>query len=166
MKINNFQKCRIADSISTHLENEYFGDKVAVLGFSFKKDTKDCRNSPAINLVQDLGERGASVTIYDPQVPEEQISNALGVSTDSKDIEICKTVYEACTGAAAVVLVTDWDEFGDIDWKWVASHMDEPKLVYDARSMLDHDELEAAGLWVEVVGRASSVYPPTWRQTW
>ena len=164
--MNGYQKYRIADLISTYLDNEYFGDRVAVLGFAYKKDIKDCRKSPAIDLVQSLVQRGASVTIYDPQVPEKQIADALGICADSEGIEISKTVYEACVGAAAVVLVTDWDEFGDVDWKWMASRMDEPKLVYDARNVLDRNELEAAGLWLEAVGTASSVYPPDWRQTW
>ena len=164
MEINDFQKYRIADLISTHLDNEYFGDTVAVLGFAYKKDTQDCRNSPAINLVLDLVQRGATIAIYDPLVPENQIMEAIGLT--SKDIELCKTLYEACVGAAAVVLVTDWDEFRDVDWNWVASRMDEPKLVYDARNVLDRNELEAAGLWVEAVGRASTVYPRNWRQTW
>ena len=117
--MNEHQKDRFTKRIISCLFNTLRGKKIAVLGFAFKKDTSDTRESPAITLVSNLIAEGAQVGIYDPQVKREQIRDDLladGVDPYKLDscVDICQSPYGACYGADAVVVMTDWDEFSNI----------------------------------------------------
>ena len=167
LEINDYQKRRIANLIRNRLNGNLRKKRIAILGFTYKRNTKDCRNSPAIDLTHSLTADHACVAIHDPQVQEDKIAGALGISEPSSaQIEVCKSLYEACEDAAVAVLLVDWNKYGYIDWSIVASGMHEPKLVYDARNVLDYRIVEAAGLRVEVVGRGASTSPPDFRREW
>ena len=166
LDVTKYQMIRIVDLIGSCLGNNCGLKRIAILGFAYKKNIKDCRNSPAIDLVHALTTLGASIVIYDPQVPKDRIVDVLDILHSSAEIEICKTVYEACAGARAIVLITDWDEFGSIDWDRVASNMEEPRLVYDTRNALAHKPLKASGLQVEAVGKTLSTHPSEFHQIW
>lgn len=104
--------------IISSLFNTLTDKKIAVLGFAFKKDTSDTRGSPAITLVSNFIAEHARVAIYDPQVKEEQIKKELlenGVHPEQlrSRVDVLQSPYEACAGADAVVLATDWDEFSN-----------------------------------------------------
>jgi UDPglucose 6-dehydrogenase len=116
---------------------------VAVLGLTFKPDTDDVRESPALDIVPLLIEEGAEVRAYDPLATPV----SLGAATRADD------VWAALTGACAAVLVTEWPEFVDLDWERVASVMSEPRIVFDGRNALDADAVRAAGLAYMAVGR-------------
>lgn len=116
--MNEHQKDRFTKRIISCLFNTLRGKKIAVLGFAFKKDTSDTRESPAITLVSNLLDEGAQIGIYDPQVKEQQIRDDLladGVDLQrlTSSVAICPSPYEACDGADAVVVMTEWDEFSN-----------------------------------------------------
>lgn len=116
--MNEYQKQRFTKRIISCLFHNLINKKIAVLGFAFKKDTSDTRESPAITLVRNFVAERAQVAIYDPQVKEQQIWTEL--VNDGGDLQnlkqsicICDTAYAACSGADAVVIVTEWDEFSN-----------------------------------------------------
>lgn len=116
--INEWQKDRFVKRIMECLYNTVMGKRIAILGFAYKKNTGDTRESAAIAIVNALVNERADVTIYDPRVRDEQIWMELEVGKGERETEkmrecvsICKDAYEACKGAHAVVIVTEWDEF-------------------------------------------------------
>lgn len=116
--MNEHQKDRFTRRIISCLFNNLSGKRLAVLGFAFKKDTSDTRESPAITLVSNFVAGQAKVAIYDPKVKEEQIWRELvdygGVEETLKhNVDICSTAYAACEAADAVVIATEWDEFSN-----------------------------------------------------
>ena len=116
--MNAYQKQRFTQRIISCLFNNLAGKKIAVLGFAFKKDTSDTRESPAITLVGNFVAERACVAIYDPQVKADQIWKELvddggDLAHLMQHVTVCKTAYKACEGADAVVIVTEWDEFSN-----------------------------------------------------
>ena len=116
--MNEYQKLRFTKRIITCLFNNLAEKKIAVLGFAFKKDTSDTRESPAIALVSNFVAERAHVAIYDPKVKEDQIwADLLSYGEDADKtkahVEVCQSAYAACTAADAVVVVTEWDEFSN-----------------------------------------------------
>lgn len=118
INMNEYQKQRFTKRIISCLFHNLTNKKIAVLGFAFKKDTSDTRESPAITLVRNFVAEGAQVAIYDPQVKEQQIwTELVNDGGNLKDLKqsvcICDTAYMACAGADAVVIVTEWEEFSN-----------------------------------------------------
>lgn len=113
--INEYQKGRFAKRITKRLYNTLRGKKIAILGFAYKKNTGDTRESAAITIVGQLIAEGARLAIYDPQVSEDQIRADLGrehaEQTVKQRVEVCTNALEACADASAVVVLTEWDEF-------------------------------------------------------
>lgn len=123
--MNNYQKDRFTKRIIYRLNNNLTNKKIAVLGFAFKKNTSDTRESPAISMVSSFTAKEAAVAIYDPQVKKAQIMQELLDYSSSEitkfqvehHVEVCETAYQACAEADAVVIVTEWDEFSNKDAK-------------------------------------------------
>lgn len=118
INMNEHQKQRFTKRIISCLFNNLTGKKIAVLGFAFKKDTSDTRESPAIKFVSNFVAEGAQVAIYDPKVKEAQIwKDLVDDGGDFKNlklnVEVCRSAYTACTDADAVVILTEWDEFSN-----------------------------------------------------
>lgn len=118
INMNDHQKERFTKRIISCLFNNLTGKKIAVLGFAFKKDTSDTRESPAITFVSNFIAEGAQVAIYDPRVKEEQIWKDLvddggDIETLKLKVDVCISAYAACTDADAVVILTEWDEFSN-----------------------------------------------------
>ena len=128
--MNEYQKQRFTKRIMSCMFNNLTGKRIAVLGFAFKKNTSDTRESPAITLVRNLVAERAQVTIYDPRVKVAQIWQELEGSGGSlpelkKNVLVCKSGYDACRGTDAVVIMTEWDEFSN---KVPANPDDSPSL--------------------------------------
>ena len=118
INMNEYQKQRFTKRIMSCMFNNLTGKRIAVLGFAFKKNTSDTRESPAITLVRNLVAERAQVAIYDPKVKVAQIWQELEGSGGSlpelkKNVLVCKSGYDACRGADAVVVMTEWDEFSN-----------------------------------------------------
>nr|XP_054756670.1 UDP-glucose 6-dehydrogenase-like [Lytechinus pictus] len=160
--MNDFQRRRFANKIIACLFNTVTDKKIAILGFAFKKDTGDTRESSSIYLSKFLMDEGAKLSIYDPQVEHAQIMCELTnpcISADPERVEklvtICSDPYEAVKGAHALVICTEWDEFKDYDYIRIYNDMLKPAFAFDGRRILDTDRLENLGFHVEVIGRKS-----------
>lgn len=118
--INEYQKDRFTKRVITCLYNSLTNKRIAILGFSYKKDTGDTRESAAISIINSLVDEGAKISIYDPRVREEQVWQDLRVVSDDPEhtranVEVCGSVYSACKDAHAVIILTEWDEFSNKD---------------------------------------------------
>ena len=118
INMNEHQKQRFTKRIISCMFNNLTGKRIAVLGFAFKKNTSDTRESPAITLVSNFVAERAQVAIYDPKVKEAQIWQELeesggNLSQLKKNVLVCKSGYDACRGADGVAIMTEWDEFSN-----------------------------------------------------
>jgi UDPglucose 6-dehydrogenase len=153
VKINDWQKARFSGRIVRDLFNTVNGKHIGILGFAFKKDTNDTRETAAIAVCRDLLAEGAKVVVYDPQVGEEQIrSEVLGTGTNP-NLVIVNTSMEACEGAHAVAVLTEWDEFKDLDFKKIHDGMLKPAFLFDGRNILPHAKLKEIGFRVFAIGK-------------
>jgi len=157
VKMNDWQKSRFSKRIVRELFNSVSGKKIAILGFAFKKDTNDTRESPAIGVCKDLLSEKAKVAIYDPKVPADEILRDLGIAPDDAtalaNVTICKDPYEALEGAHAIAVLTEWDEFKTFDYERVYSTMPKPAFIFDGRNILDLARLRAIGFTAYGIGK-------------
>jgi len=149
--LNTWQQHRIAQLVVSKLFGTVTGKRLAVLGFAFKADTNDTRESPAIRICLDLLEEGAQLVIVDPKVRKVQIAEDLAQASDG-GWQLASTALEAATGADAVLLLTEWAEFGELNWEGIGSVMRKPAWLFDARATADAGAARAAGLNVWRVG--------------
>ena len=158
VEINDYQKSRFVEKIVRTLFNTVAGKRIAILGFAFKKDTNDTRESAAIHIVRDLVAENAHVVIYDPRVPVETIHRDLlevGIPQDiiNFNIEIAADPYAAVTGAHALATLTEWDEFRTLDLPRIHGLMLKPAFVFDGRAILPADALAKHGFKAFVIGK-------------
>jgi UDPglucose 6-dehydrogenase len=153
VKINDWQKARFSGRIVRDLFNTVSGKHIGILGFAFKKDTNDTRETAAIAVCRDLLAEGAKVYVYDPQVGEDQIrADVLGTGTNPNLI-VVKSALEACHGAHAVAVLTEWDEFKDLDYKKIHDGMLKPAFLFDGRNILPHAKLKEIGFRLFAIGK-------------
>jgi UDPglucose 6-dehydrogenase len=158
--LNTWQQQRIARLVVNKLFGTVTGKRIGVLGFAFKADTNDTRESPAIRICRDLLEEGAIMQIVDPKVNEEQMARdlgqpageATGAHTAEGSWHQVSDVQQAASGADALLLLTEWQQFAAIDWPAVAAVMRQPAWLFDARAKADASAARAAGLNVWTVG--------------
>lgn len=123
------------------------GKTIAALGLSFKPDTDDLRESPAVDVVRRLAEGGARLRAYDPRAGEKARELFL-----EKEVTICSSALEACTGADCALLLTEWEEFRKLDWGKIRRAMAHPTLL-DGRNALDPARMRELGFTYRSVGR-------------
>jgi UDPglucose 6-dehydrogenase len=154
VRMNNWQKGRFTRSIVQTLFNTVSGKRVAILGFAFKKDTNDTRESAAIDVARGLLEENATVVVYDPRVSADQIRrDVLGPGGDDSRLLIARTAEEAAEGSHGLAVLTEWDEFRTLDYSAIYSHMHKPACVFDGRNVLDRKTLERIGFKVFAIGK-------------
>jgi len=160
VEMNEYQKRRFSKRVVDTLFNTITGKRIAVLGFAFKADTGDTRESAAITLIRDFLSEKAKVTIYDPKVEQSQIWLDLQEAVPSapladiqKSVTITHSVLDATKGAEAVVVATEWPEFKNVDWAAVYNQMNKPAFIFDGRLLLDARELREIGFRVLTIGR-------------
>jgi UDPglucose 6-dehydrogenase len=146
IEVNELQKRRVLAKLQKHL-GSLVGKEIALLGLAFKPNTDDMREASSLVLSARLNAAGARVRAYDPVAEKEARKLIQGVDFKASSAE-------AVEGADAVVLVTEWPEFGDLDFGDVAAAM-RGRLVVDGRNFLDPEAVSAAGLTYEGVGRPS-----------
>ena len=151
VRINEWQTDRFFQNILHELFNTLAGKTITMLGFAFKQDTGDTRDSPAIPLCEKLVGENARVRIHDPKALENariELKNLKG------DISFVEDVYEAADGAHALALVTQWDEYRELDYEKIHQAMAEPAFIFDGRNHLDHDKLYEIGFNVFPLGKS------------
>jgi UDPglucose 6-dehydrogenase len=157
--MNDHQKRRFAKNIVSTLYNTVNGKKIAFLGWAFKKDTNDTRESAAIYVADELLNEQATVAVYDPKVKNNQIQsdlNYLNTRTEQENASLVDSYndpYEACKDAHAIAVLTEWDEFKTYDWQMIYDNMKKPAFVFDGRNILDQQALEKIGFVVYMIGR-------------
>jgi UDPglucose 6-dehydrogenase len=152
--MNDWQKNRFTTQIVRTLFNTVSGKRIAVLGFAFKKDTNDTRESAAISVVRGLLEENATVVVYDPKVPAEEIQrDVLGPGQDDPRLIIAKTAAEAADGAHGIAVLTEWDQFKNLDFAAIYRGMHKPAFVFDGRNILPRDEMKKLGFVVFAIGK-------------
>jgi UDPglucose 6-dehydrogenase len=146
IEVNELQKRRVIGKLEKHL-GSLVGKNIALLGLAFKPNTDDMREATSLVLSARLQAAGAHISAFDPIAEEEARKLIQGV-------RFAEDALDAVEGADAVVLVTEWQEFRDLDWAQVAAAM-RGKVVIDGRNALDAAAVRAAGLVYEGVGRGS-----------
>jgi len=144
IEVNELQKRRVVGKLEKHL-GSLIGKRIALLGLAFKPDTDDMREASSLVLSARLQGEGAEVVAYDPVAGER----AAGLLSS---VEMASSAMEALDGADAVVLVTEWREFAELDWAAAAARMARP-LVVDGRNFLDPKALTDSGFEYEGIGR-------------
>lgn len=156
--MNDHQKKRFAKNIISTLYNTVSGKKIAFLGWAFKKDTNDTRESAAIYVADDLLSEQAKIAIYDPKVSEKQIQfdlNYLETRTSEANksgTSVFENSYAACKDAHAIAILTEWDEFKTYDWQKIYDNMLKPAFIFDGRNLLNKKELEKIGFVYQAIG--------------
>ena len=153
--LNIWQQHRISRLVVQKLFGTVTGKRLAILGFAFKAETNDTREAPAIRICRDLLEEGAQLAIHDPKVDPEQIARDLALTAASSgEGTWCQReeVSEALAGADAVLILTEWQQYRQLDWATLAQQMRQAAWVFDARSVVDVAAAAAAGLKVWRVG--------------
>ena len=154
VQMNDWQKHRFASKIVRALFNTVADKKIAVLGFAFKKDTNDTRESAAIAICRDLLAEQARVVVYDPKVPADEIrADILGKDGRNDRLAVAASAYEAARDAHAVAIVTEWDEFKQLDYAKIYAAMQKPAFIFDGRNILDLAKLAAVGFRVSGIGK-------------
>ena len=162
--MNDYQKRRFAEIIISTLYNTVSGKKIAFLGWAFKKDTNDTRETAAMYVASHLLEDRAEIHIYDPKVKKEQIfadllylTESLSHSVTQSQIEelvhVHSDPYKACEQAHAIAVLTEWDEFKAYDWQKIYDGMKKPAFVFDGRNVLDAIGLKKVGFTVHMIGK-------------
>ena len=171
IKMNDYQKHRFSKNIIDTLFNTVSGKKIAFLGWAFKKDTNDTRESAAIYVADELLQDRAEVHVYDPKVTEEQIYDDLeylqnhrvgeyveqGELLTSEEIRSLVTVhnnpYKTMQSAHAIAVLTEWDEFKTYDWEKIYNEMLKPAFVFDGRNIVDKNQLVTLGFEIYNIGK-------------
>ncbi|HTW12841.1 MAG TPA: UDP-glucose/GDP-mannose dehydrogenase family protein [Solirubrobacteraceae bacterium] len=144
IEVNELQKRRVIQKLQKHL-GALVGKNVALLGLAFKADTDDMREASSLVLAARLQGEGARVRAYDPVAEEEARPLMPGV-------ELAGSALDAVTGADAVVLVTEWPEFAELDWRQVREAM-AGRVLIDGRNFVNGEAVRAAGFIYEGIGR-------------
>ncbi len=156
--MNDHQKRRFSNKIVQTLYNTVADKKITFLGWAFKKDTNDTRESAAIYVADDLINEQAKISVYDPKVSKNKMLNDLDYlktrsgEENSKALNVFDEAYEACKGAHAVAVLTEWDEFTTYDWKKIYDSMHKPAFIFDGRNILNARELETIGFIYKGIG--------------
>ncbi|WP_396149304.1 UDP-glucose 6-dehydrogenase [Flavobacterium sp.] len=156
--MNDHQKRRFSKNIINTLYNTVSGKKIAFLGWAFKKDTNDTRESAAIYVANDLISERANIAVFDPKVEENQILSDLNylesrsAEENKKYISVENNGYDACNKAHAIAILTEWDEFKTYDWQKIYDNMLKPAFVFDGRNVLNKAELEKIGFIYQAIG--------------
>lgn len=154
--MNDHQKRRFANNIVHTLYNTVSDKKISFLGWAFKKDTNDTRESAAIFVARDLISEQANIAVYDPKVTEKQIAfdlEYLNINVAGrKRVTAVASPYDACKDAHAIAILTEWDEFRDYDWQKIYDSMQKPAFIFDGRNLLDGEKLRAIGFLYQAIG--------------
>jgi UDPglucose 6-dehydrogenase len=156
--MNDHQKKRFSNTIVKTLYNTVADKKIAFLGWAFKKDTNDTRESAAIYVANDLINEQAKIAVFDPKVSRKKILADLDYletrtsENNANSIISFEDPYEACKNAHAIAILTEWDEFVHYDWQKIYDAMQKPAFVFDGRNILNESELKVIGFVYQAIG--------------
>lgn len=146
VEVNSAQKARMVKKIRDILGGSVAGKTLAVLGLTFKPETDDMRDAPAVTIIPALVEKGARIKAHDPKGMKEAAKYL------PAEVEYMENAYDACENADAVILMTEWNQYRALDLKKIRSGMNQPIFI-DLRNVYDPDKLKAEGFQYTGVGR-------------
>ena len=159
VELNDWQRERISKIIVNRLFSTISGKKIAILGFAFKANTNDTRESAAIDICKNLLEEGGNLRIYDPKVSIQQIEkdlncpqNLKGKNSDSGNWIFTKSIEEASNDADGIIILTEWEEFKYINWEKISGLMRKPSWLFDTRLVSDTNEAASFGIHIWALG--------------
>lgn len=159
IKINDYQKERFAKNIMKSLFGTVSAKKITLLGWAFKKNTNDTRESAAIYIADLLIENGAEICVYDPKVREQRMLadldylNSRSSNENNRALTCVEDPYEACKDSHAIAVITEWDEFKSYDWESIFKSVVKPAKIFDGRNILDAKHLKDLGFDVYSIGK-------------
>eukprot|EP00211_Chloroparvula_japonica_P002065 CAMPEP_0119123264 /NCGR_PEP_ID=MMETSP1310-20130426/3261_1 /TAXON_ID=464262 /ORGANISM="Genus nov. species nov., Strain RCC2339" /LENGTH=430 /DNA_ID=CAMNT_0007113049 /DNA_START=130 /DNA_END=1422 /DNA_ORIENTATION=- len=145
--MNEYRKERFVRTVMEEMFGTICGKHIAILGFAFKANTGDTRDSPAITVMERIVAEKAKVHVYDPKVDHAEIIEMFPGTTVHTD------AYAACKDAHAILVLTDWDEFLNLDFKRIYADMKRPAFLFDGRTFLDHKYLDDIGFCTHAIGK-------------
>lgn len=157
--MNDHQKRRFSDRLIKTLYNTVSGKKIGMLGWAFKKDTNDTRESAAIYVADHLLNEQAHVSVYDPKVSAMKVQtdlNYLNTRTEQENevgVITGRSPYDVLKDTHAVAIMTEWDEFKSYDWGKIYSEMKKPAFIFDGRNILDKTKMENIGFEYYSIGQ-------------
>ena len=149
VKINDYQKNRFSNKVIEHFDNKLIAKRIAIMGWSFKKNTNDSRESASIYICRDLLIKGAIINIYDPMVPPKRIisdiKNILLLNNIKghllkeliSNIFIFKNIGDSLKLTEAILILTEWDEFKSYNWKKFIQNSTTNVRIFDSRNIID-----------------------------
>jgi UDPglucose 6-dehydrogenase len=146
LQVNNRQKLVLIDKLTKYFKGNIKGKKFALWGLSFKPDTDDIREAPALYMIDALLEAGASVSAFDP----EAMANVKKLYGDK--IELTEHMYEAVDGADALIIATEWSVFRNPDFEKLSDLLKQ-KVIFDGRNLFELSKLREMGYYYESIGR-------------
>ena len=152
--MNEFQQNRFVRTIVNSMFNTIAGKRIAVLGFAFKADTGDTRESPAISVCKELLAEKAHVVISDPKA----LDNAEKDLSELSNVTFEKDPYKASLDAHAIVVLTEWAIYKSLDYQKIFDGMLKPAFLFDGRNILDHDKLHNIGFEVYSIGKGRKTH--------
>ena len=156
--MNDYQKRRFSKNIVQTLYNTVSGKKIAFLGWAFKKDTNDTRESAAIYVANDLVNEQANIAVFDPKVSHKKVIADLDYletrssEMNKKHVQSFDNAIDACKNAHAIAILTEWEEFKNYDWQMIYDNMQKPAFLFDGRNLLDKNQLEKIGFIYQGIG--------------
>ena len=156
--MNDHQRSRFSRLIIKTLYNTVSGKIISFLGWAFKKDTNDSRESSAIYIADLLIDEHATVRVYDPKVTATQMQcdlnrlNSRSEKENEKYLIYRDNPYDALKGSHAVAIMTEWDDFKKYDWNEIYNNMEKPAFIFDGRNILNRDEIEKIGFVYKGIG--------------
>ncbi|MFO7903454.1 MAG: nucleotide sugar dehydrogenase [Planctomycetota bacterium] len=169
--MNQHQRARFAGRIVRTMFNTVSDKRIAIWGFAFKKDTNDTRESAAIYVCRDLLREHARLVIYDPRVAAQRIRHdleqacrhpetgeisAMDREVLEHNVTIAENASDAARHAHAIAVLTEWDEFAQVDFADIRRSMPSPAFLFDGRNLLDHQRLVELGFDVHAIGKRLS----------
>ncbi len=156
--MNDHQKKRFSNTLVKTLYNTVADKKIAFLGWAFKKDTNDTRESAAIYVADDLINEQAKITVFDPKVSYKKIIADLdyletrSTEHNTNSIKSNTDPYQTCKDAHAIAILTEWDEFTAYDWQKIYDNMQKPAFIFDGRNILDESKMKRIGFVYQAIG--------------
>ena len=150
VKINEYQQQRFIAAMLHSMFHTLAGKRICILGFAFKADTSDTRESPAIYITQKLLSEKAELVISDPRALKNAAADLSGTEGNVQFIE---DPYEAARGCHALVVLTDWALYRTLDYKKIYRSMTKPAFIFDGRNIIDREKCFAIGFNVYAIGK-------------
>ena len=144
--MNEWQIKRLVNRIYKLMQNTLSGKKIAILGYSFKSDTGDTRETPSRKIINELLKEDAIVSVSDPK------SNQSACFDFGDRITVCESEYDAVKDAEAIIIATDWQKYKELDWKKIFNLSQSPHLLFECRNFLDLQNLANIGFEVYPIG--------------